>query len=121
MKSVEEICDSYNRSSEEVESDLFAVLREIAGMGRVGLSDLDYKEELKLCLVDRHCILKDTDGSYEITKEGQRVLQREWITGDYKAMNDKKKEDRLIKYITLAAVVVTDIATLLNAFFTIFK
>lgn len=120
MKTFEEICASYNRSCEEVESDLFAVLREIAGTKRSNLLDIDYKEELKLCLVGRHCILKDTDGSYEITKEGQRVLQREWITEDYKSLNNKKKEDRLIKYITLAAVVITAIATMLTAFLTIF-
>jgi hypothetical protein len=121
MKSIEEICDRYNRTPEEVESDLYAVLKELSGKGRSEISDFDYKHELKLCLVKRSCLIADLDGTYISTKEGERVLQRGWISRDYKALKAKEKETKLIKYWTLVAGIITAVATLLTAFLTIFQ
>lgn len=121
MKTIEEISEKFNRDPEEIESDLYAVLKELSGKDKSGISDFDYKHELKLCLVKRNCLIADLDGTYISTKEGERVLKRGWISRDYKALKAKEKESKLIKYWTLVAGIITAVATLLTAFLTIFK
>lgn len=83
---------------------------------------MDYKYKDSLCkfLVYRNCALEDTIG-YEITSEGTRVLQRGWITKDYKSLKEKDKRDKLVKNWTLVAGIITAVATLLTAIFTICK
>ena len=121
MKTIEEISEKFNRMPDEVEYDLYAVLKELSGKDKSNIPDLDYKHELKLCLVKRNCLIADLDGTYMLTKEGGRVLKRGWISRDYKTLKAREKEAESIKYWTLVAGIITAVATLLTAFLTIFK
>lgn len=120
MKSVEEICDRFNRTPEEVEHDLYCVLYEISGGKQSLIKDLNYKDCIYRTLIYRNCALADTIG-YEITEEGIRVLDRGWITKDFNSLKNKEQKEQSIKYWTLVAGIITAVATLLTAFLTIFK
>ena len=119
MNSFEAICYKYNRTPEEVESDLFAVLKEVAGLGKANIQDAEYKHTLHVCLMNKRCT-EDVGLKYETTTEGNRVLRRGWITKDYESLRIKEAKDASIKYWTAVAAIVTAIATLITAVLTMF-
>ena len=117
MKSIEEICDKFNRSEDEVEKDLYSILMEVAKEWKTDITDNSYKHALKLFLAERRCIVEDVI-AYEITEEGQRLLSRGWVTKDYKSLKEREKKDTLIKNWTLIAAIITAFATLFTAILT---
>ena len=120
MITVDSICNKFNRTDEEIEHDSYSVLLEIAGLGKSGIADHSYKHHLTLFLIDKSCVLGDVIG-YEITDEGRRLLNRGWIIKDYKLLKEKEEREKLVKYWTLIAGVITAIATLITAIVTICK
>lgn len=120
MKSFEAITSTYNRSDDEVERDLYAVLTEVSGGEKAKISEANYKYALRVCLINKNCI-EEVGLGYSITEEGERILKRGWIAKDYKTLKIKEKRELLIKYWTLGAALATAIATLITAILTIFK